>query len=88
MINKNDKNIIYKCAKKYGVEKVILFGSSLTSKNPNDIDLGVLGIAPEKFFAFYAEIFRQCSIPIDVVDLSGKSLFNDLILKEGKIIYG
>jgi len=88
MINTSDKKIISDCAQKYGVEKIILFGSSLTTKNPNDIDLGVKGVAPEKFFTFYAELFRKCSLPIDLVDLSVKSLFNDLILKEGRVIYG
>ncbi len=88
MISANDKKIISDCAKIYGVETVILFGSSLTREKSNDIDLGVKGIAPEKFFSFYAELFRKCSLPVDLVDLSKKSLFNDLIERDGEVIYG
>ncbi len=88
MINKRDKKVIIDCAKKYQIGSVILFGSSLNDENPNDIDLGVKGIDQDKFFPFYAEIFRKCSFPIDLVDLSKKSLFNDLIKRDGKVIYG
>ncbi|MBC8174359.1 MAG: hypothetical protein H8E82_01720 [Candidatus Marinimicrobia bacterium] len=88
MINTSDKKVILDCANKYGVETVILFGSSLSEENPNDIDIGVKGIQPEKFFSFYAELFRKCSLPVDLVNLSDKSLFNNLIEQEGEVIYG
>ncbi|MCL7410767.1 MAG: hypothetical protein P1P69_01810 [Methanosarcinaceae archaeon] len=89
MITESDKNIIIKYARKYNVTDVILFGSSvLEGKESNDIDVGVKGIEPRLFFKFYADIFRNLSKSVDLVDLSKKSLFNDLIEEDGVKIYG
>ncbi len=89
MINENDRNIILQCARKFNVSSVILFGSSLEEdNNANDIDLGVKGIDPRMFFKFYAELFKRLSKPVDLVDLSKKTLFNDLIEETGMRIYG
>ena len=89
MINENDKDIILQCAKKFDVSTVILFGSSLgDERDANDIDLGVKGINKRLFFKFYAELFKRLSKPVDLVDLSRKTLFNDLIEETGMRIYG
>ncbi len=89
MITEKDKEVILKYAKKYNVSAVILFGSMLREgEKANDFDLGVKGIRPELFFKFYAELFKHLSRPVDLVDLSRKSLFNDLIEDTGVIIYG
>ena len=89
MISETDKELIVKCAKKYNVSSVVLFGSSLKEeRTANDFDIGVKGIAPNLFFKFYAELFKHLSKPVDLVDLSRKSLFNDLIEDTGIIIYG
>jgi predicted nucleotidyltransferase len=89
MINNSEKDIILQCAKKFGVSTVILFGSSLgDERDANDIDLGVKGIDPRQFFKFYAELFKRLSKPVDLVDLTRKSLFNDLIEETGIRIYG
>jgi len=88
MISEKDRNIIVQCAEKYQVGSVILFGSSLKQGQEfNDIDLGVKGIEPRLFFKFYAELFRNLSKPVDLVDLSEKSLFNSLIEEDGLRIY-
>jgi len=89
MISESEKDIILQCAKKYEASTVILFGSSLgDEQNANDIDLGVKGIDPRQFFKFYAELFKKLSKPVDLVDLTRKSLFNDLIEETGMRIYG
>jgi len=89
MISETDKELIVKCAKKYNVSSVILFGSMLREgEKANDFDIGVKGIRPELFFKFYSELFKHLSKPVDLVDLSRKSLFNDLIEETGVIIYG
>lgn len=89
MINESDKVIILQCARKYDVSTVILFGSSLgDERDANDIDLGVKGIDPKQFFKFYGELFKRLSKPVDLVDLTRKSLFNDLIEETGIRIYG
>jgi predicted nucleotidyltransferase len=89
MITETDRELIVKCAKKYNVSCVILFGSALREDaEANDIDIAVKGVEPELFFKFYAELFKNLSKPVDLVDLSRKSLFNDLIQETGVTIYG
>lgn len=89
MITEEEKDIILRCAKKYNISSVLLFGSSIEErKDTNDIDLAVKGIEPKLFFKFYAELVKHLSRPVDLVDLSQKSLFNDLIEETGVKIYG
>ena len=55
-------------AERYGVRKVILFGS-LAWRRPSlasDIDLAVEGLAPERFFRADAELAREIPIPVDL----------------------
>ena len=88
MITEKDKSTILKYAKKYGLEKVILFGSSKERMDARDIDIGVRGIAPKLFFDFCWELYRDLSKPVDIIDLSKDCLFNKLIEKEGIVLYG
>jgi predicted nucleotidyltransferase len=88
MISENDKNIILMYAKKYNLEKVILFGSSKERIDARDIDIGVRGISPKVFFDFCWELYRDLSKPVDIIDLSKDCLFNKLIEKDGLVLYG
>jgi len=89
MVTKYEKDIILRCAKKYNVSYVLLFGSSIEKgKGASDIDLAVKGIEPKLFFKFYAELVKHLFRPVDLVDLSHKSLFNDIIEETGVKIYG
>ncbi len=84
-----EKDIILRCAKKYNVSSILLFGSSLEDEeNANDIDLAVKGIDKKLFFKFYAELVKHLSKPVDLVDLSRKSLFNDIVEETGVKLYG
>lgn len=89
MLTKSEKEKIINSAKKFKVSALYLFGSTLEdSSGAHDIDLGVKGIAPELFFKFYGELLRNLSKRVDLVDLSKKCLFNDLVKKRGVKIYG
>jgi predicted nucleotidyltransferase len=89
MLTKHEKEVILDCAKKYGVSTILLFGSSTeTGKNPADIDLAVRGIDKRLFFKFYAELVKNLDKPVDLVDLSRKSLFNDIVEETGVNLYG
>ncbi|HJX31782.1 MAG TPA: nucleotidyltransferase domain-containing protein [Thermodesulfobacteriota bacterium] len=89
MITEKEKEIILQCAEKYKVSSVVLFGSSIgKDREAHDIDIGVKGIEPRMFFKFYAELFKHLPKPVDLVDLSKKSLFNDLVEETGVKIYG
>lgn len=88
MISESDKAIIISLAKKFDVNTVFLFGSSLDDKTPaNDIDLGVKGIVPNQFFKFYGKLLRQLSKPVDVVNLSRPSDLTNAIEKVAVKIY-
>ncbi len=88
MITEADKKTIIKISNKYHVKRVLLFGSSLTAEESRDIDIGVEG-APEKdFFKYYGDLIFALSKPIDVIDLSLKSKFTDLVKKRGVALYG
>ena len=88
MLSEKDKNTILMYAKKYNLEKVILFGSSKENRDARDIDIAVRGISPKLFFDFFWELYRDLSKPVDVIDLSKDCLFNKLIEQDGIILYG
>ena len=88
MISDKDKQIIQDIARKYRASRVLLFGSALSETSESrDIDIGVEGIAGEDFFAFYGELLCVLSKPVDVIDLSRKSKFVELVLQEGLPLY-
>jgi len=88
MITEADRITIEQVSRKYHAKRVMLFGSSLSQdQTGRDIDLGVEGVAGKDFFAFYGELMFALSKPVDVVDLSVKSLFVDLVKKEGVVVY-
>ena len=87
MISASDRDLIQDIARKYNVTKVVLFGSSLSdSVDSHDIDIAVEGLADRDYFSFYGELLQQLSKPVDVVDLSKKSKFVDMIEKEGILL--
>jgi len=89
MINENEKQIIISFAKQFNVKEVYLFGSSLDHEiEANDIDLAVRGISADLFFDFYGKLLRYLSKPVDLVNLSKKSRFTQLIEKQAVKIYG
>lgn len=88
MISEREKAIIIECAKKYGVSSVFLFGSALDKSEHNDIDIAVKGIKPELFFKFFGELLTNLSKPVDLIDLSEKSLLNQIIEEKGVKIFG
>ena len=56
--------------KREGCQSVYLFGSLVTGKNhdESDIDIGVKGLPPKKFFSVAASLDKETSNKIDLVD--------------------
>jgi predicted nucleotidyltransferase len=89
MITDADKKIIEQLARKYRAKRVMLFGSSLSaSREYRDIDIAVEGIDGKDFYTFYGELLCSLSKPVDIIDLSQKTRFSELILREGIPLYG
>lgn len=90
MIPKHELDKAISVAKKYGVGRLYLIGSSLASdvRAVNDYDFAVSGMPKGSFFKFYGELFRTMSKNVDLIDLSGKKTrLKKIVLKEGKLIY-
>ncbi|MEW6376671.1 MAG: nucleotidyltransferase domain-containing protein [Thermodesulfobacteriota bacterium] len=88
MITDTDKKIIEQLARKYHAKRVVLFGSSLfPTQEYRDIDIAVEGIEEKDFYAFYGELLCALSKPVDIIDLSKKTRFSELILREGIPLY-
>ncbi len=88
MLNDTDKKKIIRLGVKYKVSRILLFGSSLQSdSNAQDIDLAVEGVQDSDYFKFYGDLIFNLSKPVDLIDLDKKSLFKDIILKEGVVLY-
>ena len=84
MITAKDRDTILELASKYQVSKVLLFGSSLSETDESqDIDIAIEGIADKDYFAFYGELMCRLSKPVDVVDLTKKSKFVEMVMREG-----
>lgn len=90
MIPKKELDKAIEIAKKYGIGKMYLIGSSLR-KEPeevNDYDFAVADIPPGKFFKFYGELLRTMSKKVDVIDLSGRmTKFKSIVMREGEVVY-
>ena len=89
MISQADRQTVRTLCRQYGVKKALLFGSCLEAgREAADIDLAVEGIPPGDFFRFYGDLMFALSKPVDVVDLSGRSKFLDLVRRDGVLLYG
>jgi predicted nucleotidyltransferase len=89
MISEADKRKIREISRKYHASQVLLFGSSLSpSKESHDIDIAVEGIPAKDFFRFYGDLMFALSKPVDVVELTGKLKFVQIIREEGVPLYG
>ena len=89
MISEKDRVTIQEIARKYRVSRVLLFGSSLSEDvESRDIDIAIEGIADKDYFAFYGDLLCSLSKPVDVIDLSKKSKFVEMVLQEGVQLHG
>jgi len=90
MIPKEELDKAIEIAKKYGIGKMYLVGSSLR-KEPSeakDYDFAVMDVPQGKLFFFHGELLRSLSKDVDIIDLSGEETkFKSIIMREGKLVY-
>ena len=71
MVSQNIIQKVRSYAQEFGVQSVWMFGSALEDEDQaTDIDLAVEGLAPDKFFDFYARLYFELPKPVDLVDMS------------------
>ena len=78
--------------KRYGADKVVLFGSVLEGDRfheGSDIDLAVRGLRPESFFAAWNKLEEASSFQVDLVTLeSCCASLKERVLTTGGVLYG
>jgi predicted nucleotidyltransferase len=74
--------------KNEGCKAVYLFGSMVTGKihNNSDIDIGISGLPPQKFFTVYAHLDKALSNKVDLVDFDFQKDFYNLLDSLGKVV--
>lgn len=88
MLSTAHQQLIVNAAQRYNASAVYLFGSSLLDEaKAHDMDLGVLGVPPAFFFDSYAELVKALPKSVDLIDLSKPTLFNRLVLRDGKKLW-
>jgi len=83
-----DIDIATSLLKSEGCEAVFLFGSLVTGKirKNSDIDIGIKGLPPEKFFRVYAKLDNNLSNTVDLVDFDENDKFYNLLNSLGEIV--
>lgn len=89
-LSRKEKGTIISIATEYGAKRLWLFGSMLDpdpAVKPNDIDLAVEGVAPEKFYSFYGELLMRLPRPVDLVDMADDLPIVSDVKETGVIIF-
>jgi predicted nucleotidyltransferase len=85
---KNDVDKATSLLKNEGCKSVYLFGSMVTGKihNNSDIDIGIKGLPPEKFFKVYSRLYMNLDNEIHLVDFDYDEQFFSLLERLGEVV--
>ena len=74
--------------KSEGCKTVFLFGSMVTGKihENSDIDIGISGLPPQKYLRVYAQLDKEISNKVDLIDFDSNKDFYSLLNSIGEII--
>ena len=74
--------------KNEGCQSVYLFGSMVTGNihQNSDIDIGIKGLPPEKFFHVYARLDNNISNEVDLIDFDENYKFYNLLNSLGEVV--
>jgi predicted nucleotidyltransferase len=74
--------------KNEGCKSIFLFGSMVTGKihGNSDIDIGVVGLPPQKFFRVYANLDKELSNRVDLVDFDLNKDLYTLLNSLGEVV--
>jgi len=74
--------------KNEGCKSVFLFGSMVTGRihKNSDIDIGITGLPPKKFFRVSAYLDRELTNKVDLVDFDLNNRFYGLLDSLGEVV--
>jgi predicted nucleotidyltransferase len=74
--------------KNEGCKAIYLFGSMVTGRihKNSDIDIGISGLPPQKFFTVYAHLDKELSNKVDLVDFDFQKDFYNLLNSLGEVV--
>ena len=74
--------------KNEGCKSVFLFGSLVTGNthDSSDIDIGIKGLPPEKFFKAYSKLYMNLNNDFHLVDFDFENDFFSLLEKQGEVV--
>ena len=74
--------------KNEGCKTVFLFGSMVTGKihENSDIDLGISGLPPQKYLKVYAQLDKEISTKVDLVDFDTNEDLFSLLNSIGEVV--
>jgi predicted nucleotidyltransferase len=74
--------------KNEGCTSIYLFGSLVTGKvhDRSDIDIGIKGLSPQKYFRVYSHLYRTLANEIDLVDFDVYDDFFALLNSLGEVV--
>lgn len=80
-------NKISRILKDEGCKEIFLFGSHVTGRaNENsDIDIGIKGLQPSKFFSVFARLDSELEEKIDFVDFDEQISFFNFLNSIGEV---
>jgi predicted nucleotidyltransferase len=75
------------CLKEEGCTSVFLFGSLVTGKynDSSDIDLGIMGLAPQKYIRTYSKLNNIIKNRFDLIDFDENKDLYDLLHSIGEV---
>ena len=87
MLSELTVNKISNILKDEGCKEVFLFGSHATgcANENSDIDIGIRGLVPSKFFSVYARLDREIPEKIDFVDFDEQTEFYSFLNSIGEL---
>lgn len=85
---KSDIETATNLLKAEGCKSIFLFGSIVTGKSheKSDLDFGISGLPPDKFFRVYSKLYKKLEKPFDLVDFDSQNEFYNLLNKLGEVV--
>ena len=74
--------------KNEGCKTVFLFGSMVTGKihENSDIDIGISGLPPQKYLRVYAQLDKEVSSKVDLIDFDLNKELYSLLNSIGEVV--